>query len=61
VVDVWDALRSERPYKKAWSEEAAGQQIHAMSGTHFDPKVVKAFLRVIATYSARENPLRLAA
>ena len=61
VVDVWDALRSERPYKKAWSEEAAGQQIHAMSGTHFDSKVVEAFLRVIATYSARENPLRLAA
>ena len=61
VVDVWDALRSERPYKKAWTEEAACQQIRAMSGAHFDPEIVEAFLRVIATDSARENPLRLAA
>ena len=61
VVDVWDALRSERPYKKAWTVEAALQQIRAMAGTHFDPAVVETFLRVIASGAARENPLRLAA
>ena len=67
VVDVWDALRSERPYKKAWTAEETCEQIRGMAGTHFDPDVVAAFLRVIANYSERENypvrvnPLQIAA
>jgi putative nucleotidyltransferase with HDIG domain len=43
VVDVWDALISDRPYRKAWSEEKAREHIQAGSGTHFDPQVVKTF------------------
>ncbi len=45
LVDVFDALTSERPYKKAWSVEDATAEIRACSGRHFDPDVVRAFLR----------------
>ena len=48
VVDVWDALTSERPYRKAWSEEATLAYIREQSGKHFDPQVVDAFLSLIA-------------
>ena len=44
VVDVWDAITSDRPYRKAWQKEAAFQYIQEQSGGHFDPEVVKAFL-----------------
>ncbi|MEI8170458.1 MAG: HD domain-containing phosphohydrolase [Rhodoferax sp.] len=45
VADVFDALTSERPYKKAWSLEKAAEHIKANSGTHFDPACVDAFFR----------------
>lgn len=41
--DVFDALTSERPYKKAWSVEQAVQFIVDQSGRHFDPALVKIF------------------
>jgi HD-GYP domain-containing protein (c-di-GMP phosphodiesterase class II) len=44
IVDVWDALRSDRPYRKAWSAQRARDYIRDQSGTHFDPAVVDAFL-----------------
>ena len=44
VADVFDALTSERPYKKAWNVEAAVDHLVAGSGTHFDPQCVQAFL-----------------
>jgi HD-GYP domain-containing protein (c-di-GMP phosphodiesterase class II) len=44
VVDVWDALTSDRPYRKAWSEQEAIAYLRDQSGHHFDPAVVKAFL-----------------
>lgn len=44
VADVFDALTSERPYKKAWTLEAAVDFLVDGSGTHFDPDCVKAFL-----------------
>jgi len=44
VVDVWDALISDRPYRRAWSEKKALQYIQSEAGTHFDPQVVKEFL-----------------
>lgn len=47
VVDVWDALRSDRPYRPAWTKEKALDYIQSLSGTHFDPKVVDAFLQII--------------
>jgi PAS domain S-box-containing protein len=46
VVDVWDALTSDRPYRKAWKETEALEYIRNQSGQHFDPKVVEVFLRV---------------
>ncbi len=40
VVDVWDALRSKRPYRDAWPEEKVRDYILTGSGSHFDPEVV---------------------
>jgi putative two-component system response regulator len=40
VADVFDALTSERPYKKAWSEEDAVALLEREAGKHFDPKLV---------------------
>lgn len=48
VVDVWDALRSERPYRAAWSKQQVRAHIEARAGTHFDPRVVQAFLQIVA-------------
>ena len=45
VADVFDALTSERPYKKAWSLEQASEHLKANAGTHFDPACVAAFFR----------------
>ena len=44
VADVFDALISVRPYKRAWSLELALDYINEQSGLHFDPKCVDAFL-----------------
>ena len=43
VADVFDALTSERPYKKMWDDESATQLIRSQSGLHFDPRCVEAF------------------
>ncbi len=48
VVDVWDALISDRPYRLAWPEEKARAYIQEQAGKHFDPQVVDAFLREMA-------------
>ena len=47
VVDVWDALLSNRPYRSGWSEEKVKAYIHEQAGTHFDPQVVEAFMKII--------------
>lgn len=44
VADVFDALTSERPYKKAWADEPAIALLRVGSGQHFDPACVDAFL-----------------
>src|SRR5690606_2148472 len=44
LADVYDALTSERPYKRAWKSEQAFDYIRSQAGKHFDPKVVEAFL-----------------
>ncbi len=49
IVDVWDALTSDRPYRKAWSKEKALAYIKEESGKHFDPQVVEVFLKQIRT------------
>lgn len=47
LADVFDALTSDRPYKKAWSDAAAIKEINDMSGQHFDPQVVVAFMKAL--------------
>lgn len=49
VVDVWDALRSDRPYRAGWPEEKVLEYLHAQAGRHFDPQVVEAFLGLITS------------
>jgi putative nucleotidyltransferase with HDIG domain len=44
VVDVWDALVSNRPYRKGLPHDEVRQRIQADSGSHFDPRVVEAFM-----------------
>jgi putative nucleotidyltransferase with HDIG domain len=44
IVDVWDALTSERPYRKPLHPDEVRKHIREQSGKHFDPKVVEAFL-----------------
>jgi putative nucleotidyltransferase with HDIG domain len=53
LADVWDALTSDRPYRKAWSEEKAYQYIREQAGMHFDPDIVKAFLRMMEAMKSR--------
>jgi putative two-component system response regulator len=48
VVDVWDALTSDRPYRPAWSEEEALKYIREQSGKHFDPNAVDLFFKSLA-------------
>jgi hypothetical protein len=43
VVDVWDALRSDRPYRKAWSIKKTLDYISSESGSYFDPEIVEMF------------------
>jgi putative nucleotidyltransferase with HDIG domain len=54
VVDVWDALRSKRPYKEPMSEIEAIADIKSKSGIHFDPRVVEIFLESIAKIESQK-------
>jgi len=47
VVDCFDALTSDRPYRPAWSQEEALTYIREQSGRHFDPQVVDLFFKLI--------------
>ncbi|GBD30737.1 Cyclic di-GMP phosphodiesterase response regulator RpfG [bacterium HR32] len=47
MVDVWDALRSSRPYRPAWPEDRVRAYLREQAGRQFDPKVVEAFLRML--------------
>lgn len=47
VVDVWDALTSDRPYRPAWPPDKTVAHIRAQVGKHFDPVVVETFLRIL--------------
>jgi putative two-component system response regulator len=46
VIDVWDALRSERPYRRAWTDESARAYVRESAGEHFDPKIVEQFFKM---------------
>ncbi len=47
IIDVWDALSSDRPYRKAWSKDKTVEYIMSLSGTHFEPKIVQLFLNFL--------------
>ena len=49
VVDVYDALTSDRPYRPAWTKEQALEHIRQGAGSHFDPQVAEKFIPLIAT------------
>ena len=46
VVDVWDALGSDRPYRKAWPKKEIGEYIRLGAGSHFDPEIVTIFMKM---------------
>ena len=47
VVDVWDALRSDRPYRKKWPDGKVLEYIRGESGTRFDPRAVETFFQIL--------------
>jgi len=61
VADVYDALTSDRPYRKAHPSFYAKNEILSNSGTHFDPQVVKAFETIFPTFDQEStvSPARL--
>lgn len=63
VADVFDALLSKRPYKPAWPEAQAIEEIQRLAGSHLDPDVVDSFMRALpelleikARYAEPEAP-----
>jgi response regulator RpfG family c-di-GMP phosphodiesterase len=47
IVDVYDALTSDRPYRNAWSQADTMKYIRDQSGVHFDPDIVSAFIEMM--------------
>jgi putative nucleotidyltransferase with HDIG domain len=47
VIDVWDAVTNDRPYRTAWTKEKARQYIAEESGKHFDPLIVSRFMELL--------------
>lgn len=62
IVDVWDALLSDRPYRKAWAEADVIDYIVDLSGKQFDPRVVNEFMKLVhaksLTHQKKEKPLK---
>lgn len=59
IVDVWDALTSDRPYRRALSREEALNLIISQSGNHFDPKVVEKFVNLLSKENFIDTPHQL--
>jgi putative nucleotidyltransferase with HDIG domain len=53
ICDVFDALRTHRPYREAWEESRVLDYIEQGSGTEFDPDLVRAFVSMMRTWSGR--------
>jgi HD-GYP domain-containing protein (c-di-GMP phosphodiesterase class II) len=56
VADVYDALRSNRSYRPAWSRARTVELLRAETGTHFDPRCVESLLRVADTFEREFEP-----
>jgi HD-GYP domain-containing protein (c-di-GMP phosphodiesterase class II) len=55
VADVWDALTSDRAYRKGWSADIALAHIRDGAGTHFDPQVVDALVRLVGGWGVTDS------
>ena len=49
AVDIWDAVRSDRPYRRAWPDQQAREYLASLAGAHLDPKVSGLFLELLAS------------
>jgi putative two-component system response regulator len=58
VCDVFDALRTDRPYRDAWTKDRAIGLIRENAGEEFDPDIVNAFLRMMSQWETRVAELR---
>ncbi|MCP4898126.1 MAG: PAS domain S-box protein [bacterium] len=56
VVDVWDALLMDRPYRAAWTIEKTVRHMRDLSGIKFDPDIVSVFLEMVGEDSASQTP-----
>jgi PAS domain S-box-containing protein len=56
VVDVWDALRSERPYRQAWPAGKVRGYLLEQAGKHFDPQVLETFIKLLDQEDTAEAP-----
>jgi putative nucleotidyltransferase with HDIG domain len=50
VIDIWDALRSDRPYRPAWPEDQVRAYLTGLAGSHLDPELVSAFLEMLSSF-----------
>lgn len=48
AVDIWDALCHDRPYCPAWPRERVHEHLRSLAGNHLDPRVVEAFMKLLA-------------
>ena len=48
AVDIWDGLSYDRPYRRAWPQARVREHLRSLAGTHLDPRVVDAFLGLLA-------------
>ena len=55
VIDVWDALRSDRPYRKGWPDAKVREHILEGAGTHFDPKAIELFFHSLDELTSVES------
>jgi HD-GYP domain-containing protein (c-di-GMP phosphodiesterase class II) len=57
VADVYDALTSDRPYRRGWTQDRTLEHIRSEAGRHFDPQVVEPFLRMLRGSAGRRGSL----
>jgi len=55
IVDVWDALTSDRPYRAACTAEKTLEHLQSQSGVHFDPSIVETFVRLIRSEAEADD------
>jgi HD-GYP domain-containing protein (c-di-GMP phosphodiesterase class II) len=58
IVDVWDALRSDRPYRTAWSARKTIAYLRRQAGESFDPELVRRFVKLIPAILDEEPAVR---